>query len=66
MSLLERNGAAKEPGRVIVPEHVNKIKDFYHLDEGVTHPLPSQEFMAWRAAADEHYVNESNSLIPGM
>jgi hypothetical protein len=41
-------------------------QDFYSLDEGVSHPLPSKEFMAWRAAADEHYAHEQTSLIPGM
>ena len=30
-TLLERNGAAKEEGNIIVPEHVDKIKDFYNL-----------------------------------
>jgi hypothetical protein len=29
-TLLERNGAKKEVGDVIVPEHIDKIKDFYH------------------------------------
>jgi hypothetical protein len=43
-----------------------RAQDFYSLDEGVTHPLPSQEFMAWRKAADEHYEHEQTSLIPGM
>ena len=104
MALLVSHGATKELGKIIVPEHINKIKarltrrehmlcvgaayasvrrapckhlmpkgspplfsqDFYALDEGPAHPLPSKEFMAWRAAADEHYAHEQTSLIPGM
>ena len=41
-------------------------QDFYSMDGGLEHPLPSQEFMAWRKAADEHYAHEQTSLIPGM
>jgi hypothetical protein len=39
---------------------------FYHQDGGVTHPLPSKEFMAWREAADKAYEEEQASLIPGL
>jgi hypothetical protein len=66
LALLERYGASKETGTIVVPEHVDKIKDFYSLDGGKTHPLPSKEFMDWRAQADAHYAEEQNSLIPGM
>jgi hypothetical protein len=66
MSLLETEGASKELGSIVVPEHIDKIKDFYSMDEGVTHPMPSKEFMAWREEADKAYAEEQNSLIPGM
>jgi hypothetical protein len=66
MRLLELEGASKDMGAVIVPEHVDKIKDFYKHDGGVSHPLPSKEFMAWREAADKAYADEQSSLIPGL
>jgi hypothetical protein len=66
MALLEREGATKGVGPVIVPEHVDKIKNFYAVDGGKSHPLPSKEFMAWREAADKAYQDEQASLIPGM
>ena len=66
MSLLETEGATKELGSIVVPEHIDKIKDFYSMDEGVTHPMPSKEFMAWREEADKAYAEEQTSLIPGM
>ena len=66
LKLLERAGAAAETGDVIVPEHVDKIKEFYASDGGLTHPLPSKEFMNWRAEADAHYAHEQTSLIPGL
>jgi hypothetical protein len=42
------------------------IQDFYKHDGGVSHPLPSKEFMAWREAADKAYADEQSSLIPGL
>jgi hypothetical protein len=49
-----------------VPEHVDKIKEFYSTDGGLTHPLPSKQFMTWREEADAHYAHEQTSLIPGV
>jgi hypothetical protein len=43
-----------------------EIQDFYKHDGGVSHPLPSKEFMAWREAADKAYADEQSSLIPGL
>mmetsp|Transcript_33483 Transcript_33483/g.40477 ORF Transcript_33483/g.40477 Transcript_33483/m.40477 type:complete len:186 (-) Transcript_33483:88-645(-) len=62
---LVKNGASKDLGQVIVPEHVPKVKDFYEKSDG-KHPLPSQEFMNWRAAEDAAYEAESKKLLPGM
>lgn len=62
---LVKNGATKKLGQVIVPEHIPKVKDFYEKDKS-NHPLPSQEFMNWRAAEDAAYEAEKNKLIPGM
>lgn len=66
-ALLESHGADKgHMGNIIVPEHVPKIKDFYSMDEGVSHPLPSLEFMAWRDEADRAADYDASSLIPGL
>ena len=51
--LLEKLGADKDyRGRVIVPEHIPKVKDFYELEDGRDHPLPSQEFLEWQKEQD--------------
>lgn len=62
---LVKNGATKDIGQVIVPEHVPKVKDFYEKSGG-NHPLPSQEWMNWRSAEDAAYEAEQKKLIPGM
>ena len=50
--VLEKLGADKDyRGRVIVPEHIPKIKDFYELEDGKDHPPPSQEFLEWPKGA---------------
>lgn len=41
-----------------------RTQDFY--DKVKNHPLPSQEFMAWRKAQDDAYEAEQAKLIPGM
>ncbi|KAK3244856.1 hypothetical protein CYMTET_45553 [Cymbomonas tetramitiformis] len=63
---LVKNGAKKQQGQVIVPEHIPKVKEFYTSGEAPDHPLPSQEFMAWRKAEDDAYAKEQEQLIPGM
>ena len=51
--LLEKLGADTDyRGRVIVPEHIPKVKDFYELEDGRDHPLPSQEFLEWQKEQD--------------
>lgn len=51
--LLVAKGADKDyRGRVIVPEHIPKVKDFYDLPDGVDHPKPSMEFMEWQKEVD--------------
>lgn len=50
---LETLGADKDyRGRVIVPEHIPKVKDFYELEDGKDHPKPSQEFLEWQKEQD--------------
>ena len=65
-ALLESHGAETEFGQVIVPEHVDKVKNFYACDEGPKHPLPSQEYLDWRAAMDKAREDEKANTIPGM
>ena len=51
--LLVKKGADKNyRGRVIVPEHIPKVKDFYDLPDGVDHPKPSMEYMEWQKEMD--------------
>ena len=66
MKLLKAHGAEESFGQVIVPEHIDKIKDFYHTDEGPNHPLPSREFMDWREAMDKAREDEKANTIPGL
>lgn len=52
-ALLECLGADPEHrGRVIVPEHIPKVKDFYDLPDGVDHPKPSMEYLEWQREKD--------------
>ena len=41
-----KSGASKARGRVLVPEHVPKVKDFYAKDCWAGHPLPYADFVA--------------------
>ena len=66
MKLLKSHGADESLGQVIVPEHIDKIKDFYSTDEGPKHPLPSREFMDWREAMDKVREDEKANTIPGL
>jgi hypothetical protein len=66
MALLESHGAETSLGQVIVPEHIDKVKDFYAKDEGPNHPLPSQEYLDWRHACDKARDDEKAATIPGM
>ncbi|GAX85070.1 hypothetical protein CEUSTIGMA_g12490.t1 [Chlamydomonas eustigma] len=45
MSLLEQHGATKMKGKVLVQEHIPKVKDFYSKDCWSHHPKPYSDFM---------------------
>merc|ERR1712113_1004975 len=66
ITFLEQNGASKEKGLVLVPDHVPKVKDFYEKECWSHHPRPHQSFLDYRKALDEAHENESKKLIPGM
>ncbi|EFJ52355.1 hypothetical protein VOLCADRAFT_86708 [Volvox carteri f. nagariensis] len=48
MELLERHGAAKERGKVLVQEHVPKVKDFFSKACWSHHPKPYSDFIAFK------------------
>ena len=59
--VLEKLGADKEYlGRVIVPEHIPKVKDFYELPDGKEHPKPSLEFLEQKREEDRQRELQEN------
>jgi hypothetical protein len=66
MEFLEKNGATKDQGGVLVQDHIPKVKDFFQKECWKHHPKPHEEFMEWRKKEDARLVAESNKLIPGM
>lgn len=59
-------GASREPGDVLVQDHVPKVKDFFQKDCWSHHPKPHADYMEWRAKQDAELEAERNKLIPGM
>lgn len=45
---LESKGARKELGQVLVPDNVNKVKDFYKKECWRGHPLPYADFVDFK------------------
>lgn len=66
MQFLEKNGASKDQGDVLVQDHIPKVKDFFQKDCWKHHPKPHEDFMDWRRKEDEKIAAEANKLIPGM
>ena len=66
MKLLKSYNGEDTFGQVIVPEHIDKVKDFYAMDEGPKHPLPSREYMDWREAMDKAREDDKANTIPGL
>eukprot|EP00793_Prasinoderma_coloniale_P000682 PRCOL_00003832-RA len=64
MAFLEKNGANKDQGRVLLQDHVPKTKDFY--ENYPEHPPPHPEYLEWREEEDRKYEQEKHKLIPGM
>lgn len=63
---LVKNGANKQQGLVLVPDHVPKVKDFYERECWAHHPKPHEEFMQYREAMDKAFEEEKKKLVPGM
>ncbi len=63
---LVKNGANKQQGLVLVPDHVPKVKDFYERECWSHHPKPHEEFIEYRKVVDAAFEEEKNKLVPGM
>ncbi|KAG2501289.1 hypothetical protein HYH03_001089 [Edaphochlamys debaryana] len=50
MALLEQHGALKDKGKVLVQEHVPKVKDFFSKPCWAHHPKPYADFVAAKKA----------------
>lgn len=66
MDLLEKAGATRDHGDVLVQDHVPKVKDFFQKECWAHHPKPHADFMEWQAKHDKELESERNKLIPGM
>ncbi|CAG9467621.1 unnamed protein product [Pedinophyceae sp. YPF-701] len=64
MAFLEQHGASAEQGKVIVPDHVPKVRDFFAKACWEHHPLPYEDFMEWRGREDKRIEAERKKLIP--
>lgn len=61
IEMLEKLGAdTGYRGRVIVPEHIPKVKDFYELEGGKDHPKPSLEFLELKREEDRQRELQEN------
>ena len=66
MAFLEKHGATKASGQVLVPDHVPKVKDFFEKECWAHHPKPHQSYVDFRTAQDAAFEKESKKLIPGL
>lgn len=66
MAFLEKNGASKTAGLVLVQDNVPKVKDFFEKDCWAHHPKPHQEYIDMKAAQDQAYDEETKKLVPGL
>jgi hypothetical protein len=58
-----QNGASKEKGPVLVPEHVPKVKDFFSRACWAHHPLPYADYVAAQKA-DAAALEEERRKLP--
>lgn len=66
MDFLVKNGANKQQGLVLVPDHVNKVSDFYEKPCWAHHPKPHDEYVALKKMEEEAHEKEMKSMIPGF
>merc|ERR1712010_105366 len=66
VAFLEKSGASKEKGYVLVPDHVPKVKDFFEKECWAHHPKPHQSYVEAKKKQDAAFEKEANKLIPGM
>ncbi|KAF8058835.1 TNNI3K [Scenedesmus sp. PABB004] len=62
-ALLEANGASREKGAVLVPEHVPKVKDFFAKECWSHHPLPYADFVAFKKKERAELEEERKKLV---
>jgi len=58
-----QNGASKDKGPVLVPEHVPKVKDFFSRACWAHHPLPYADYVAAQKA-DAAALEEERRKLP--
>lgn len=64
--LLVSRGASTERGKVIVQDHVPKVRDFFAKECWAHHPKPYQDFVDWRAREDAFEAEERERVIPSI
>ncbi|PNH11433.1 Serine/threonine-protein kinase TNNI3K [Tetrabaena socialis] len=62
-SLLEKHGATKERGKVLVQEHVPKVKDFFSKPCWSHHPKPYTDFIDFKKSEAAAYEAERKRAI---
>lgn len=58
-----QNGATKQRGRVLVPEHVPKVKDFYAKPCWEGHPLPYGDFIDFKKKEAAELEAERKKIV---
>ena len=58
-----QRGASRQQGKVVVPEHVPKVKDFYQKDCWAHHPPPYADYVSFKAKEREALEAERKKAI---
>ncbi|DBA87423.1 hypothetical protein WJX77_001859 [Trebouxia sp. C0004] len=66
MEMLEQNGANTEQGKVLVSDHIAKVKDFFQKECWNHHPKPHADFMEIKQKEDQELAASRKKLIPGL
>ncbi|KAI3434403.1 hypothetical protein D9Q98_002481 [Chlorella vulgaris] len=66
MEFIKKNGGQTDHGKVLVQDHIPKVKDFHQRACWAHHPQPHQEYMDYRKKQEEAYETEQKKLVPGM
>ncbi|GAB4822849.1 hypothetical protein N2152v2_009895 [Parachlorella kessleri] len=63
MEFLEKNGALKEQGLVVVQDHIPKVKDFFQKECWKHHPKPHGDYIEEKKKQDAAIEAERNKLV---